>query len=121
MNLTAEIGRRGEDIAAQYLLDAGFDLLHRNWRSGRYEIDIAAVKDGMLHIVEVKSRSDGGYSTPEEAMTAHKFRSLVKAAELYISSYGLDMDVQFDLIAVTYHGQGAAEVTYYPEVVYPRW
>ena len=50
------IGQRGEEIAARFLLSEGFDLLHRNWRSGRYELDIVARKEGVLHIVEVKSR-----------------------------------------------------------------
>lgn len=63
------IGQRGEEIAARFLLSEGFDLLHRNWRSGRYELDIVARKEGVLHIVEVKSRKADGLTAPEEAMT----------------------------------------------------
>ena len=93
-------GAEGEHLAAEYLLKEGFDLLHRNWRNGRCEIDLVARRDGVLHIIEVKSRAADGLTAPEEAMTAAKFRSLCKAARGYIATYGLVMDVQFDFIGV---------------------
>lgn len=53
-------GAEGERLAAEYLLKEGFDLLHRNWRNGRCEIDLVARRDGVLHIIEVKSRAADG-------------------------------------------------------------
>ena len=61
-------GRRGEDLAAMYLLTKHYNILHRNWRSGHKEIDIIAKDAGTLVFVEVKSRRVGGstYQVPVE-------------------------------------------------------
>jgi putative endonuclease len=118
---TAEIGRQGEDLAQEYLLREGFTLLHRNWRNGRYEIDLVAEKDGVLHIVEVKTRVAGNPVSPEEAYTRAKFRSLCLAAGYYIRSYKIETDVQFDLIAVEHDEQGEFALRYIPEVMSPVW
>ena len=120
MSLSAYRGRRGEDIATAFLIENGFDILERNWRTGHLEIDIVARKDGTLHIVEVKSRQAGALTGPEEAMTATKFDRLCRAANEYVASYGLDMEVQFDLVAVEFAGCGY-EVRYIPDVMVPRW
>ena len=75
-----EAGLRGEQAAAEWLIANGFELLHRNWRSGRYELDIVALREGVLHVVEVKCRRSGALSPPEEAMTPRKFAALMRAA-----------------------------------------
>ena len=116
-----QTGVWGEDLAVEWLTAHGFDLLHRNWRSGRYELDIVARREGMLHVVEVKSRRAGGLTRPEEAMTRSKFRSLCTAARSYIAQYGIDADTQFDLIAVEFSPGGDAQVRYIPNVMTPRW
>jgi putative endonuclease len=118
---TAEIGRRGEDLAQEYLLRQGFTLLHRNWRNGRYELDLVAEKEGVLHIVEVKTRVAGNLTSPEGAYTRAKFKALCKAAEYYIRLYGIDLDAQFDLIAVEYNESGGFSLRYIPQVMSPVW
>lgn len=118
---TREIGQKGEDAAARYLIENGFEILHQNWRSGRYELDITARRDGILHVVEVKCRKAGGLTHPEEAMTRTKFNRLLHAARHYVALYGLDVDTQFDLIAVDYTPDGAYELRYIPEVMQTRW
>ena len=110
------IGQRGEEIAARFLLSEGFDLLHRNWRSGRYELDIVARKEGVLHIVEVKSRKADGLTAPEEAMTRKKFNALFRAA-----LYRIDADTQFDLIAVDLLPDSTHRLRYIPNAMVPRW
>ena len=115
------LGAEGERLAANYLLDSGFDLLHRNWRSNHHELDLVARKAGILHFVEVKSRSTGGLTTPEEALTPAKFRSLCAAARAYIAAYRLDMEVQFDLITVEFNPDGTHTLRYLPDAIAPRW
>ncbi|MDR0954111.1 MAG: YraN family protein [Rikenellaceae bacterium] len=116
-----EIGRQGEDLAQEYLMQQGFTLLYRNWRNGRYELDLVAEKEGRLHIVEVKTRQAGSLASPEEAYTRAKFRSLCRAAEYFIGLYRIDMEVQFDLIAVEHDPSGALTLRYIPEVMTPAW
>ena len=114
------IGLRGEELAVRYLEGAGFRILARNWRSGRYELDIVAERDGVLHVVEVKTRRAGGLTAPEDALTPAKFRALCRAASLYIERYGLDMEVVFDLVAVDDYPDGA-RVRFIPSAVSPSW
>ena len=114
------IGQRGEEIAARFLLSEGFDLLHRNWRSGRYELDIVARKEGVLHIVEVKSRKADGLTAPEEAMTRKKFNALFRAAQQYVALYRIDADTQFDLIAVDLLPDSTHRLRYIPNAMAPR-
>lgn len=121
MGYTQEIGRMAEDAAADYLSGGGFTVRHRNWRHGRYELDIIAEKGGVLHFVEVKCRKDGGLTLPEEAMTPAKFDSLVKAAHAYAEHYGIGLEIQFDLICVSHEGGRACDIVYYPDVMYCRW
>lgn len=120
MSKTAEIGRSAEELASRYLKDNGFHILHRNWRHGRYELDIVARKDGMLHIVEVKCRHREGLTTPEEALSHKKSSNLLKAAELYVGQNDTLSEIQIDLIAVEYT-DASAEIRYYPDVIHPVW
>ena len=117
----AEIGRRGEDLAQEFLLGKGFTLLHRNWRNGRYELDFVAEKEGVLHVVEVKTRVAGNLTSPEEAYTRAKFRALCRAVEYYIQLYKIDWEVQFDLIAVEHDISGGFALRYIPDVMSPVW
>ena len=54
---TVEIGKNGEDLAVEYLVNKGYKILERNWRSGHKEIDIIAMDGDTLVVVEVKCRS----------------------------------------------------------------
>jgi len=121
MGHTLKIGALGEELAAEYLLKAGFTIRDRNWSDGRREIDIVAERNGVLHIVEVKCRKRAGLTLPEEAMTVRKFGLLQQAAANYIETHGLDLDVQFDLVAVDHDGGGGHRLRYFPDVMSPRW
>ncbi|MDE5662080.1 MAG: YraN family protein [Muribaculaceae bacterium] len=95
-----DIGRWGEDLAAERLGALGFTVLDRNWRMGHLEIDIVARKDDVLVVAEVKTRSDG-FVDPLEAVDRRKIMAMVRAAEAYTKSSNIALDVRFDLFAVT--------------------
>ena len=66
------LGKYGEDLAAKYLLDRGYEILERNWRCALGEIDLVAKDKNGFVFVEVKTRSGTGYGHPFEAITATK-------------------------------------------------
>ncbi|MEC4840811.1 YraN family protein [Mycobacteroides chelonae] len=72
----AQIGSRGEDLAADYLSKDGFTVLDRNWRCRYGELDIIAADGEVLVFVEVKTRTGRAFGTPAEAVTHTKLRRL---------------------------------------------
>ena len=120
MGTTTDIGNRGEDAAAGWLMTNGFEILHRNWRNGRYELDIVARKGDTLHFVEVKCRKRNPLTAPQDAITPSKFRSLSRAAEFYVATYSIDLEIAFDLVAVEYDDR-TTDVLYVPDAMVPRW
>jgi putative endonuclease len=99
-----EIGEKGEGLAAEFLLEKGWKILERNWRSGHREIDIIAETAGKLVIVEVKVRKFIGTERLEEHIPRTKQRFLIRAAEAYLAYRGLDAEVRFDVILLTGEG-----------------
>lgn len=117
----ARTGRAGEDAAAEWLRRAGYELCARNWRQGRYELDIVARKAGVVHIVEVKTRRAGSLTPPEAAITPRKFRALDRAAACYLAATGMtEWEVQFDLAAVEI-GHGGVRVTLVENAMEYHW
>jgi putative endonuclease len=94
------LGKKGEDIAADFLLKNGYEILERNWRTGRDEIDIIARKDNLLVIVEVKTRSTDYYGEPEEAVTTKKQMFLVRATDKYVNENEIDDLIRYDIISI---------------------
>lgn len=104
-----EIGKRGEALAASYLTDHGYTILHCNWRHTRYEIDIIALKKEVLHFVEVKSRSSKAFGLPEEGVTKKKFQSLLQAADEFLFHHPQYRHVQYDILSITTFKDNAPE------------
>lgn len=98
------LGHQGEDIAADYLVKHGYEILDRNWMCGHKDLDIIAVKDSMLVFVEVKTRSCMDWGNPEDFVTDRKIKRIVHSADAYIRYNCLDMDVRFDIISVIFNG-----------------
>lgn len=94
-----KIGQWGEKIAEDYLVKEGFAICDRNWRQGHHEIDIVAVRDDVLAIVEVKTRSDKE-EDPFESIDSKKISNLVSAAELYMAMKNIQHTVRFDVIGI---------------------
>ncbi|OAD91070.1 hypothetical protein A7A78_04440 [Aequorivita soesokkakensis] len=96
-----ELGKLGEEIAAQYLLKSGYKILRRNFYFDKAEIDIIAQKEeDTVVIVEVKTRNNSYFGDPQDFVTKNKIKLLVKAANEYIVSNDLNVEVRFDIIAV---------------------
>jgi putative endonuclease len=95
------LGKKGEEEAVGYLLSNGYRIRHRNWKFGRYELDIVAEKEGTLVCVEVRTRANDRLYSPEESISYWKMRRTLMAMDKYVDFFSLNMPVRFDVIAVT--------------------
>jgi putative endonuclease len=95
-----ELGKLGEDLAAEYLRENGYEILETNWTFQKAEIDIIAMKEGILAVVEVKTRSSLEFGLPQDFVKPKKIQLLVKAVNAYVNRKKLDIEVRFDIIAV---------------------
>ena len=98
-----ELGKKGEEIALNFLKDEGFEIIEQNYRYGKGEIDIIAKdpSDNYLAFVEVKTRQNLDYGEPEYAITKNKQRQIRKMAELYLYDKEIEeLDCRFDVIAI---------------------
>ncbi|HEY0677942.1 MAG TPA: YraN family protein [Chitinophagaceae bacterium] len=100
MALHNELGRRGEKLAGEYLSALGYTILFMNWRHWRYEIDLIAVKDDILHFIEVKTRRSTRFGLPEGDVNKKKMLSMVNAAEGFMQRYPQWRRMQFDVLSI---------------------
>jgi putative endonuclease len=95
-----ETGKKGEALAASYLQQQGFTVLHSNWRHERYEIDIIASREEVLHFIEVKTRQSLSFGLPEESVTYQKIRHIVTAGVAFQCQYPSWKRVQYDVLSI---------------------
>ncbi len=115
MDSRRDLGFRGEEAAARFLEAGGYEILARNVRLGRCELDIVARDGARLVFVEVKTRSGEGYGRPAEAVTPAKQRRIVQAALLFLQREGLQpAELRFDVVEVRWRRDGAALLTHIP-------
>jgi len=113
-----ELGKKGEEIALQFLTDKGFTILETNWQFGKEEIDIIAINKTHLIVVEVKSRSTSKFGEPWDSVNKNKQRLLVRAAQKYCERFRITQEVRFDIISIVMNGT-IAEVTHMEDAFYP--
>lgn len=95
-----QLGKRGEQMAEAYLVQNGYEILHRNWRFSHYEIDIIALRNEVLHFVEVKLRSSKTFGLPEQNVKKKKFQSLLHAADEFLFQHQQYRHVQYDILSI---------------------
>lgn len=82
-----DIGNTGEDRAARFLTEHGFEIIERNWKTRFCEIDIVAQRKGVIYFVEVKTRSSAKYGVGVEYITSKKLRQMTFAAEFWVQAH----------------------------------
>ncbi|AMC11426.1 hypothetical protein Lupro_09190 [Lutibacter profundi] len=95
-----ELGKKGEELAVQFLQKNNYKILDRNWRFKKAEVDIIAQKDAVLAIVEVKTRSSDYFGNPQDFVNQKKIKLLVEAVNEYVISKDLNIEVRFDIISI---------------------
>jgi len=100
-----ELGKKGEQLAVDYLLEHNYDIIERNYRFDKAEVDIIAKKGTILAIIEVKTRSTKDFGNPEEFVKPKQIQRLVKAVDEYVTVNDLDVEIRFDIIAIVKNGK----------------
>lgn len=96
-----KLGRWGEEAAARYLTQLGYEIIERNLRTEHGEIDLIARHDDQLVFVEVKARNSTDFGPPEDAVTPTKQQHLQDAAEAYLQAHpDFSGDWRVDVISV---------------------
>ncbi len=101
-----KLGKKGENLAAEYLLLKEYEILERNYRYQKAEIDIIARRANLLIAAEVKTRSTPEFGDPQDFVKPKQIKQLVKAMNHYVEDNELDVDVRFDIIAIVKNKAG---------------
>ncbi len=99
-----DLGKTGEDLACEFLFQNGYEIVERNWRWRKAEVDLIARKQNMLVAVEVKTRSETAFGLPQDFVKPAQIKMLVGAMDHYVNQFKNDHEVRFDIIAVCVSG-----------------
>ena len=95
-----ELGKKGEQLAVDFLVENGYKILERNYRFNKAEVDVIAKLGEILAIVEVKTRSTSDFGNPQDFVKPKQIKNLVKAIDEYVTVNNLDVEVRFDIVAI---------------------
>lgn len=100
-----ELGNKGEQLAVDYLINNNYNIIERNYRFDKAEVDIIARKNEILAIIEVKTRSTSDFGNPQDFVKPKQIQRLVKAVDEYVTENDLDVEIRFDIIAIVKTGK----------------
>ena len=115
MNDAGLFGRRGEDVALDYLQRCGLSLVQRNWRAGHLEVDLIMEDRYSVRIVEVKTLHAGDGFDPSDNVTREKRLKLVRAAKAFYARNPTFKEIKFDVVTVLFDAGEVVEVNYLPD------
>ena len=104
MSTNYQLGRQGEAAAAKFLTTNGYQILERNYRYLKAEVDIIAKKNNSLVAIEIKTRSSDFFGAPETFLKPQQQQRIVGAIDHYVKQNKLDVDVRFDIISILKKG-----------------
>ena len=118
MNEPQNLGQKGENHAAAFLEGKGYKIRHRNWRTGKMEVDIIAENNEYVVFVEVKTRTGDFLVNPQDTVSREKQRFMQFAADNYIKKYDINKEGRFDVVSLIWDGKSFAvdhiEGAFYP-------
>jgi putative endonuclease len=110
------LGKKGEEIAVNYLQKKGYRIVERGYRLFRGELDIIAFDGATLVFVEVKTRAGTEFGLPEEAVTRTKQNQIKRIAQGYLMERGLgDPNCRFDVLAILINGDDGPVITHFED------
>lgn len=112
-----ELGKKGEQLAVDFLLENGYEIIARNYIFQKAEIDIIAKHKDMMVCVEVKTRNSDFFGDPQDFVTKGKIKNLVKAMDAFIIDNEIELESRFDIIAVLLNKK-VQHLTHYENAFY---
>lgn len=106
MAIQQQVGNYGESKACEFLIANGYEVVERNFRAGRAEVDIIAKLPDTFVFIEVKTRKSIAYGYPEEFVDERKIELIHAAAETYCDANNWRGHIRFDIIAIVKNNQG---------------
>ena len=100
-----ELGKKGEQLAIDFLVKKQYKILERNYRYLKSEVDIIAQTGIFLVAVEVKTRATDFFGNPQDFVSPKKIKRLLSDIDNYVMEKELDVEVRFDIIAIIQHKQ----------------
>lgn len=107
-----DFGNLAEELAADFLKGKGYEIIARNFRWQKAEVDIIAKFDSRIIIVEVKARATDAFLEPHEAVNKKKIRNLVEAADHFLQENEMVEEVRFDIVSVLPDEKGKLQITH---------
>ncbi len=115
---TYNLGTKGEEIARDYLVSQGYQILEEQWRYNKAEIDLICRHEDILVFVEVKARASKYYGLPEEFVTQKKQRLITAAASAYMQKVNHDWAIRFDIVGVVVPPVGNHKVHHFKDAFF---
>ena len=97
-----DLGKKGEQIAREFLAGKGYQILDSNWHFGHKEIDIVAKHGEEIIVAEVKTRLENFQVEPWEAVTTGKIRNIVEVTDAWLQYNKVDLETRFDVISIVF-------------------
>lgn len=115
---TKKTGDKGEQLAVDFLIKAGYSILDRNFRSGKSEIDIIAELKDFIVFIEVKTRSEFQNNNPGDLLSHAQQNRITNAAHDYIITKDIDLEARFDLMIVVLEQGNKTKIEHIEDAFY---
>jgi putative endonuclease len=110
------LGKKGEELAVEFLQKKGYTIVERGYRRFRGELDIIALDRATLVFVEVKTRAGTEFGLPEEAVIPAKQNQIKRIAQGYVMERGFgDSNCRFDVLAILFNDEGNPLITHFED------
>lgn len=119
--MSVELGQWGEETAVRYLLGKDYEILERNWRYSRAEVDIIARKDAQLIFIEVKYRKNNYFGNPETFVDRRKQFLLAEVAAVYCERQAYDGEIRFDIISISGSPNTSFRIRHMEDAFFPSF
>ncbi len=113
-----ELGKKGEQIALEFLVNKGFIILEQNYRVGQKEVDLICLDNEILVFCEIKTRSGTQFGFPEEAVSNAKQNHLKATAEYYLDQNPKYTQLRFDVVSIIISNDVVKEIVHFEDAFY---